>query len=198
MLSVIIPTRNCERALVRTLAMLVGASVSGVVRDVVVADAGSSDETGEIAEIAGCTLLVSSAPLAARLREAVAAARGSWLLFLRPGTVLEAGWGEEVVRFIADVELCDRAETAAVFRAQPVAQIGRSFAAQALALLMDALQRTPTPEQGLVIKRRFYERAGGHRLKAGDPEADLLRRLGGGRLVRLRSGIMPFDEELKR
>ena len=118
MLSVIIPTRNCERALVRTLAMLVGASVSGVVRDVVVADAGSSDETGEIAEIAGCTLLVSSAPLAARLREAVAAARGSWLLFLRPGTVLEAGWGEEAMRFIADAELCDRMETAAVFRAQ--------------------------------------------------------------------------------
>jgi hypothetical protein len=70
MLSVIIATRNCERALVHTLSMLVGASVAGVVRDVVVADAGSSDETGEIADIAGCALLVSGAPLAERLREA--------------------------------------------------------------------------------------------------------------------------------
>ena len=70
MLSVIIATRNCERALVHTLSMLVGASVAGVVRDVVVADAGSSDETGEIADIAGCALLVSGAPLATRLREA--------------------------------------------------------------------------------------------------------------------------------
>jgi glycosyltransferase involved in cell wall biosynthesis len=192
MLSVIIATRNCERALVHTLSMLVGASVAGVVRDVVVADAGSRDETGEIADIAGCTLLVSGAPLATRLREAVAAARGSWLLFLRAGTVLEAGWGEEALRFTTDAERRGRA-AAAVFRAQPLAQAGRSFAAQTLALLKEALRRTPAAEQGLMISREFYASVGGHRLEAGDPEADLLRRIGTGRLVRLRSAIMPFD-----
>lgn len=192
MLSVVIPTRNSERALVCTLAMLVSASVAGVVRDVVVADAGSRDETGEIADIAGCTLLVSGAPLATRLREAVAAARGSWLLFLRAGTVLEAGWGEEALRFTTDAERRGRA-AAAVFRAQPLAQAGRSFAAQTLALLKEALRRTPAAEQGLMISREFYASVGGHRLEAGDPETDLLRRIGTGRLVRLRSAIMPFD-----
>jgi glycosyltransferase involved in cell wall biosynthesis len=194
MLSVVIPTRNSERALVCTLAMLVSASVAGVVRDVVVADAGSSDETGEIADIAGCTLLVSGAPLATRLREAVAAARGSWLLFLRAGTVLESGWGEEALRFTTDAERRGRVEAAAVFRAQPLAQAGRSFAAQTLALFREALRRTPAAEQGLMISREFYDSIGGHRLEAGDPEADLLRRVGSGRLVRLRSAIMPFDE----
>jgi Glycosyl transferase family 2 len=193
MLSVIIATRNCERALVHTLSMLVSASVAGVVRDVVVADAGSSDETGEIADNAGCALLVSSASLAARLREAAGAARGAWLLFLRPGTMLEASWIDEAARFVTDAERRGSTEMAAVFRAQPLP--GRSVAAQALALLKDAVRLTPGPEQGLIISRQFYESVGRHQLQAGDPEADLLRRIGRGRLVRLRSGITPFDAD---
>jgi glycosyltransferase involved in cell wall biosynthesis len=193
MLSVIIATRNCERALVHTLSMLVAASIAGVVRDVVVADAGSSDETGEIADIAGCALLVSSAPLAARLQEAAGAARGDWLFFLRPGTVIEASWIEEAARFVTDAERRGSTELAAVFRAQPLD--GRSVAAQALALLKEAVRLTPGPEQGLIISRQFYESVGRHQLQAGDPEADLLRRIGRGRLVRLRSGITPFDAD---
>jgi len=193
MLSVIIATRNCERALVHTLAMLVSASVAGVVRDVVIADAGSSDETGKIADIAGCTLLVSSAPLATRLQEAAGTARGNWLLFLRPGAVLEASWIEETARFVTDAERRGSAEMAAVFRVEPLP--GRSIAAQALALLKQALRRTPDPEQGLIISRAFYAAVGRHQLRAGDPEADLLRRIGSGRLVRLRSGITPFDAD---
>lgn len=191
MLSVIIATRNCERALVHTLSMLVGASVAGVVRDVVVADAGSSDETGEIADIAGCALLVSGAPLAERLQEAAGAARGDWLLFLRPGTMLEASWIEEAARFVTDADRQGRTEAAAVFRAQPLP--GQSVTSQALALLKEAIRLTPGPEQGLIISRQFYASVGRHRLHASDPEADLLRRIGRGRLVRLRSGIMPFD-----
>jgi hypothetical protein len=193
MLSVIIATRNCERALVHTLSMLVSASVAGVVRDVVVADAGSSDETGEIADIAGCALLVSGASLAERLQEAVGAARGDWLLFLRPGTLIEASWIEETARFITDADRRSSTELAAVFRAQPLP--GKSVTSQALALLKEALRLTPSPEQGLILSRRFYESVGRHRLQAGDPEVDLLRRIGRGRLVRLRSGITPFDAE---
>ena len=121
------------------------------------------------------------------------AARGAWLLFLRPGTVLEASWGEEAPRFATDAERRGSVEAAAVFRAQPLS--GRSFAAQALALFGEALRRTPDPGQGLIISREFYDFVGGHQLEAGDPEADLLRRIGRGRLVRLRSAIMPFDAD---
>lgn len=193
MLSVIIATQNSERALVHTLAMLVSASVAGVVRDVVVADAGSSDETGQIADVAGCTLLVSGAPLATRLQEAAGAARSAWLLFLRPGAMLEATWIEEAARFITDAERRGGMEIAAVFRPQPL--LGRSVAAQALTLLREAVRRVPDPEQGLIISRTFYESLGRHGLQAGDPEADLLRRIGRGRLARLRSGITPFDSD---
>jgi hypothetical protein len=41
-----------------------------------------------------------------------------------------------------------------------------------------------------MISRQCYERVGGHREAAADPEADLLRRLGRRRLVTLRSGAI--------
>src|ERR1700719_928828 len=100
MLTAIIPTHNSERALVPTLAMLVPGAMSGTVREVIVADNGSTDATAQVVDLAGCEITVSSAPLAARLRSAAAAARGTWLLFLRPGVVLDAAWVEETARVI--------------------------------------------------------------------------------------------------
>ena len=63
MLSVVIPTQNSEEGLARTLASLVPAAAEGVVREVVVVDAGSTDGTRVVADAAGCTLIE---------------ARGSW------------------------------------------------------------------------------------------------------------------------
>ena len=76
MLSVVIATHESERVLVRTLAALVSGAAAGMVRDVLIADAGSNDETATVADMAGCRLMVSSAPLAARLRAAAATAPG--------------------------------------------------------------------------------------------------------------------------
>ncbi|MCC7186898.1 MAG: hypothetical protein IT185_11690, partial [Acidobacteria bacterium] len=54
MLTVVIPTENQERALVATLASLVPGATAGVIREVIVADAGSGDDTARVADIAGC------------------------------------------------------------------------------------------------------------------------------------------------
>lgn len=195
MLSVVIPARDCERALVRTLSVLVSGAVAGTVRDVVVAEGGSRDETAKVAEIAGCTVLVSTAPLDHRLREAAAAARSAWLMFLRPGTMPDSGWIEETTRFVEGAERRGQVETAAVFRAEPAAPAG-SVTGQAWALLRDALRRRPSPDQGLLIHRRLYDAVGGHPA-ADDPEAALLGRLGR-RLVRLRSAVIrPPDEPIE-
>ena len=185
MLTVIIPTHNSERALVPTLAMLVPGALTGTVREVIVADAGSSDATAQVVDVAGCEIVVSDAPLAARLKAAAASARGTWLMFLRPGVVLDGSWVEEAARAIETAVLRGTtASHAAVFRRTP--DVDATLPRQILALIA-AAWRGPHPEQGLMISREAYARLGGHREGVADPEADLLRRIGRRRIVTLRS-----------
>lgn len=200
MLSVIIPTRDCERALLHTLAMLVSASVSGLVGDVVIADSGSSDDTGEVADIAGCTLLVSSDPLGTRLREAAAAARGNWLLFLHPGSVLESGWAERARRFIEEADwLAATDARAAVFR-KPQPGGEQAFLPALASLVRSAFGERPLPQQGLLISRGHYDVLGGHRDDGAgaDPEAELIRRIGRRHLTRLDSTITLLGDKPRK
>ena len=191
MLSVIIATDESERVLVPTLAALVPGATAGAVREVIVADGGSRDETAQVADIAGCRLLVmAGAPFAARLRAAAGIARASWLMFLRPGIVPDIAWIAESMRFVEQAELAGRPDVrAAVF--SPAAATGRAGFA-VLTLIANAWG-LPRPEQGLVIAKRLYDSLGGHRDAAADCEADLLRRLGRRRLVRLRSSVTKID-----
>jgi hypothetical protein len=92
MLTVLIETHNSEEALARTLASLVGAAVEGVVREVIVCDRGSTDNTHKVADQAGCHFLADGG-IAAGVREA----KGDWLLLIEPGARLAEGWTEEVL-----------------------------------------------------------------------------------------------------
>ena len=191
MLSVVIATENAERNLVPTLAALVPGATAGIVREVIVADAGSSDETAMIADAAGCRIEVAQAPLGHRLRQAAASARAAWLLFLRPGTVPDLTWIEETRRFIEHAELSGRVETrAATFRRTGEADTLRSAVAEGIGLIAAALGAQPRPQQGLLIAKSLYERLGGHRGEDADPERKFLRRLGRRRIVMLRSRTM--------
>ena len=188
MFSIVIATLNCERTLVPTLATLVGGAAAGILRDVIIADGGSRDDTAEVGDLAGCEVMVMAEPLAARLRTAAAKARGPWLIFLRPGTVLDATWIDEASRFVQQAEAVDPANArAAVFRLAPAAGTARPILIEALALLKAALGGLPRPDQGLIITKQSYERLGGHSDGVTDPEADLIARLGRRRLTLLRS-----------
>lgn len=96
MLTVVIETRNEEEALARTLASLVGGSVEGVVREVMVHDRGSTDHTVLVADHAGCHL-VQEGELAAGLKRA----KGDWLLMLEPGARLMDGWTDAVLHHMS-------------------------------------------------------------------------------------------------
>jgi glycosyltransferase involved in cell wall biosynthesis len=188
MLSVVIATQDSERALLPTLAALVAGAVNGVVREVIVADAGSQDASAAIAEGAGCRVLISDAPRGARLKAAAAVAHSPWFLFLQPGTVPDATWIDEVRRFVEEAELRGCAASyAAVFRAGSATF--RPTLIEAIALLRAALGARPNPSQGLLIARTLYDKCGGHR-ELDEPERDLIRRLGRRRLVLLRAGAM--------
>jgi glycosyltransferase involved in cell wall biosynthesis len=188
MLSVVIATHDSERALLPTLAALVAGAAAGVVREVIVADAGSRDATAAIADGAGCRVLTSAQTRGARLKAAAATARAPWLLFLAPGTVPDATWIEETRRFIEQADLRGCATTrAAAFR--PGSAAFRPALVEALALLWAALGARPDASQGLLIARSLYDALGGHR-DGAEPERDLARRLGRRRVVLLRSGAM--------
>jgi hypothetical protein len=179
MLSVVIATKDSERALVQTLACLVSGATDGFVREVIVADGGSRDETEAVADVAGCNFVAAEGPLGRHLKQGAGLARASWLLFLRPGTILEPLWTAGAGRF---VERASPNDAAATFRRGASAQPGFR---EALSMLAASLGARPRPEQGLIISKEFYERLGGHSELASDPEADLLRRIGKRRLVTL-------------
>jgi glycosyltransferase involved in cell wall biosynthesis len=189
MLSVVIATQNSERALVPTLAALVPGAVAGVVREVIVADAGAGDASAQIAEGAGCRVMISPDSRGARLAAAARAARAPWLLFLQPGSVPDATWIDETSRFIEESELGNRADDhAAVFRRRSTSF--RPTILEALSLLHAAVFATPGADQGLLIAKSLYDRLGGHRPDLDEPERDLLRRLGRRGTVLLRAGVL--------
>jgi glycosyltransferase involved in cell wall biosynthesis len=191
MISVVIATHESEQLLVPTLAALVPGALSGVLREVIVTDGGSGDATATVADVAGCSFVVSKEPTGARLKAAAASARSPWLLFLRPGTVPDAIWIDETSRFIQEAELGGNVEACvAVFR--PAAAIGgrRPLVVEGLALIAAAFGALPRPGQGLLVSKRFYERLGGHRADSPEPERELMRRIGRRRVVMLRSGAV--------
>src|SRR6185437_9489251 len=172
MLSAIIATRESERALVPTLAALVPGATAGLLSEVIVADAGSSDATREVADIAGCRFMASSEPLGARLKAAAASTRTPWLLFLRAGCAPDVGWVTSVDGFMQATDMAGTTR-AAVFR--PVAaDLMRPGLAELLALLRAA------------FARGFYEALDGHP-SGGDADAAILRRIGRRRLAMLAS-----------
>jgi hypothetical protein len=187
-LSVVIATENAEWPLVTTLAALVPGAAAGMVREVIVADGASRDQTREVADVAGCRIVVLPATsVAARLAAGAKLARAPWLMFLRPGVVPDPAWIGEVMRFIETAERSGKADThAAAFRPSRSANPFRPALAEALSAFAAALRRRPRPDQGLLISRRGYEALGGHRAGSDDPESDLIRRIGARRIALLR------------
>src|SRR5690606_8727313 len=90
MISAIVPTRDSAEALQTLLAALVPAAVEGLVREVVVADAGSTDITPVICDDAGARLIQGGLTAAAR------GARCDWLLVTPVDLRLLRGWHEIV------------------------------------------------------------------------------------------------------
>ena len=92
MLSVVIETDQNSDALAATLASLVGAAVEGVVREVIVCDAGACNRTELVADHAGCLYLQKS-----RASDGIMQAKSQWVLLLEPGARLADGWMEGLV-----------------------------------------------------------------------------------------------------
>ena len=170
--SVVIPTLNGGATLAGVLRALAPGNEGGFLREVVVSDGGSCDETLEIADAAGCAVVTGAPGRGAQLARGAAVARGGWLLFLHADTLLSENW-----LIAASRQLGAPAQAAAFRLAFDGAGLRPRLVAGG-ANLRASIARLPYGDQGLLIARPLYDALGGY-----DPalplfeDVDLVRRL---------------------
>ncbi len=192
-LGVVVPALGPAPGLGRCLdALGEGASLVG---EVVVADAGSTDATREVAARYGARVIATARGRGAQLAAGAALVTAPWLLFLHADTWLAPGWAAAARGFIADPGNVARA---AAFRftlddAAPAARRLEAVVAwrsRALAL--------PYGDQGLLIARAFYDALGGFRPLPLMEDVELVRRIGGARLTLLDAAALTSAERYRR
>lgn len=154
-LSIIIPALNAGQELPATLACLMEGVSDGLIREVVVSDGGSSDETLTIADEAGAVMISGPAGRGGQLRRGADAATGTWFLFLHADTHLSPGWSQ-AVRLAIDNG------TPAYFWLRFRSNGAAAKAVAAWANLRSRALRLPYGDQGLLISSADYRAAGGY------------------------------------
>jgi len=197
MISVVIPTLNSAARLPGALAALVPAAISGLISELVIADAGSTDLTLPIADEVGANIVSATARTrGARLSAAAGAAKGRWLMFLSADTVLEPNWEREVETFMLRATRSG-GRTAAAFSFaldDPAPAARRSeFWVRRRAWLFGL----PHADQGLLVNRSFYDEIGGFKPIDTLAEVDLLRRIGKERIAILKSAAITSAERFR-
>lgn len=187
MISVIIPTLNAQATLGECLAALVPAVIEGVVKEVIIVDGGSHDETASIADIAGATFMTAQTGRGTQLAAGAAAARFPWLLFLHADTVLSPGWERETSNFIERIESGRRPMSAAAYRFALDDEGVMPRLLEQLVALRCAIFGLAYGDQGLLISSSLYRSLGGFKAMPLMEDVDLVRRIGWRRLSLLRS-----------
>ena len=178
-LSIIIPSLNAADDLPLCLASLMPGVETGLIREVILADGGSSDATIEIARDAGAKVIPASAPERAKqLIQGAAAARCDWLLFLHADTALSQDWAGAVGAHI-HTHPGKAASFKLVYRTD--ARAGRRLAARAN--FRARLLGLPYGDQGLLISRRLYDEIGGFCDIPLMEDVQIVRAIGKGRLT---------------
>lgn len=173
-ISVVIPTLNAAPQLAACLAALVEGLEAGLIRELIVSDGGSSDDTTTLADAWGAQVVVGPASRGGQLQRGVAVAQGRWLLVLHADTVLQEGWRVVVAEHLQD------SDKAGWFRLR-FDRGGRFVAGWAN---LRSRLGLPYGDQGLLLPRALYDAVGGYADQPLMEDVALARRLRG-RLVRL-------------
>lgn len=184
MISVVVPTFNAQDTLPRCFDSLISATVHGVVREVIVADGGSTDDTLTIADAAGARVVHAGQTRINQLVAGAKAARYEWILFLYPEVALAPGWDVEAGSFISHVTSAK--PHAATFTLAMEEFDTESRRAEYWASLRSRFFKLPFGEQGLLIGQTFYQQLGGFR-ETAMYDVDMVRRIGAKRIVVLRA-----------
>ena len=181
MLSVVIPALNAARVLPACLEAL-GAVPGNLIREVIVADGGSSDGTREAALAAGALVVCCPKGRGVQLAAGARKAQGDWLLFLHADTMLEAGWEGEAAAFI-DHTSVNGGAGAAAFRFALNDDVPAARRMERLVAWRGRVLGLPYGDQGLLISRAFYDALGGYKPVPLMEDVDIVRRIGKCRIV---------------
>lgn len=154
-ISVILPTLNAGIGLHHTLSCLMEALDVGLIREVIVSDAGSTDQTLEIAKDWGAEVVSGAPSRGGQLQRGCGAAKGEWLLVLHADTVLSEGWVNAAAQHLQTGD-------AGWFSLQ--FDVG-GVMGQLVAFWANSRSRLGLPygDQGLLISRDLYDVIGGYR-----------------------------------
>jgi rSAM/selenodomain-associated transferase 2 len=182
-LDIVIPTLNAATTIARTLSAASTARGVWPCR-IVVCDGGSADDTVEIAHARGAQVITAPPGRGGQLAAGAAAAGGKsdWLLFLHADTVLSPDWVTAAGQFMDGAA---SGETAGYFRLRFDSDSPRARTVERWAAWRCRTLGLPYGDQGLLIKRTFYDRVGGYRDLPLMEDVDLMRRIGRQRLAAL-------------
>lgn len=192
MFTIIIPTYNAAAVLEGTLASIISTSP---VRDLIVVDGGSTDETCRIASAAGANVVAAPKGRGQQLAAGAMAARGGWLLFLHADTRLADTWFAAATEFIAAPS---NARRAGYFRFALDDETPAARRLEVAVFWRNRLLGLPYGDQGLLISREFYRVLGGYRPIPLMEDVDLARRIGRHRLVMLAPAAQTSAERYRR
>ncbi|SFB00221.1 hypothetical protein SAMN05421688_2261 [Poseidonocella pacifica] len=153
-ISVVIPTLNAGKTLPDCLASLAEGLTCGLIRDLIISDGGSTDETLEIAEAAGAQVVHGEASRGGQLQRGCAAAEGKWLLILHADSWLGAGWTEAAASHIQGTK-------AGYFRLRFRSAAAGAHVVAGWANLRARVFGIPYGDQGLLLPRTVYHQVGG-------------------------------------
>jgi rSAM/selenodomain-associated transferase 2 len=172
-----VPTLNVAKELSRTLPSWIAGASEGLVRELIVSDGGSTDDTCTILEAVGATIKHAPAGRSSQLLAGAQAANGPWLLFLHADTALAPGWTDAVWRHIEN-----HPDKAASFRLRYHSDDPEARWLERRVALRIKLFSLPYGDQGLLISRDLYTVLGGFTKMPLMEDVDIMRRIGARRL----------------
>jgi rSAM/selenodomain-associated transferase 2/rSAM/selenodomain-associated transferase 1 len=176
--SVIIPTLNEAENLAETL----GRVQQGNPAEIIVADGGSKDDSVELARCLGAHVVTCPQGRATQLNTGASLARGNTLLFLHADTWLPRDWVSAVAWTLAQPNVAAGAFGFGVRESFP----GRGMVEFTTNLRSRWLQ-APYGDQGLFLRRAYFEELGGYADMPIMEDYEIVRRLRGyGRIITLR------------